>query len=73
MLYEYDRKIYIKPLVNKIVEVKVEKKGNDYDIKPTEEVTYLTDKIKKWMVSITPKQAYEVQAKSMKNLHKDSL
>ena len=72
MLYEYDGKTYIKPLVNKIVEVKVEKNGNDYDIKPTEGVTYLTDKIKKELVSITPKQAYERQTKLMKNSHKDN-
>lgn len=63
MLYEYNKKIYIKPLVNKVAEVKVSKKGNSYDIEQTGDIIYITHEMKKAMVEITPgKQAYQTKS-----------
>jgi predicted GIY-YIG superfamily endonuclease len=53
MLYEYDGKTYIKPLVNKMVEVEVSKKGKEYDIKPTKNMVYITEDVKKKMNAIS--------------------
>lgn len=57
MLYKYNGKIYVKPFPNKIVEVKISKKGNDFNIEPTSSVLYLNDVIKKEMVSVTNEEA----------------
>lgn len=67
MLYEYNGKIYVKPLVNKIVEVEVSKKGNEFDIKPTDKMLYLTEDIKKDMISVTNEQAAKLQEKTKKS------
>lgn len=67
MLYEYNGKIYVKPLVNKIVEVEVSKKGNEFDIKPTDKMLYLTEDIKKDMISVTNEQAAKLQEKPKKS------
>lgn len=67
MLYEYNGKIYVKPLVNKIVEVEVSKKGNEFDIKPTDKMLYLTEDIKKNMISVTNEQAAKLQEKTKKS------
>lgn len=66
MLYEYNGKIYIKPLVNKIAEVKISKKGDEYDIQPTGKIIYITDEIKKEWTPVSKKNAYELQ-KSIKS------
>lgn len=65
MLYEYDGKTYIKPLVNKMVEVEVSKKGNEYDIKPTKNMVYITEDVKKKMNAISKE---DVVKKSKKPL-----
>jgi hypothetical protein len=57
MLYEYDGKTYIKPLVNKMVEVEVSKKGKEYDIKPTKNMVYITEDVKKRMNAISKEDA----------------
>jgi hypothetical protein len=57
MLYEYDGKTYIKPLVNKMVEVEVSKKGKEYDIKPTKNMVYITEDAKKRMNAISKEDA----------------
>lgn len=66
MLYEYNGKIYIKPLVNKIAEVKISKKGDEYDIQPTGKIIYITDEIKKEWTPVSKENAYELQ-KSIKS------
>lgn len=65
MLFEYDGKIYIKPLVNKIVEVEVSKKGNEYDIKPAKKMIYITEDIQKKMIPITKEDAVKKSKKSL--------
>lgn len=67
MLYEYNGGIFIKPLVNKIVEVIISKKGDEYDIKPTKKFMYLTPDIQKQMVQITIEEADKKYGKSSKN------
>lgn len=57
MLYEYDGKTYIKPLVNKMVEVEISKKGKEYDIKPTKNMVYITEDVKKRMNAISKEDA----------------
>lgn len=64
MLYKYNGKIYVKPLVNKIVEVTVEKKGNEYNVKPEKEAIYLTPEIKEKMAEISIEDAYKSKSKS---------
>lgn len=59
MLYEYNRKIYIKPFSNKIIEVKVEKRGNEYNVKPIKQIVELTAEIRKNLVEITLEEAYK--------------
>lgn len=64
MLYIYDGKIYIKPLENILVEVNVTKKGNEYNVVPTEKKVELDDKIRNSLFYITLEKAYEMQHKS---------
>ena len=59
MIYEYNKKFYVKPFSNKIVEVNVKKKNNEFDVKPTKEVVYLTPDIQKAMSEVTLEQAYK--------------
>ena len=66
MLYEYNGKIYIKPLVNKIAEVKISKKGDAYDVQPTGKIIYITDEIKNEWTPVSKEDAYELQ-KSIKS------
>lgn len=58
MLYEYNKKIYVKPFPNKMVEVEITKKENEYDVKPTKKVVELTPEIKEKIVGITLQDAY---------------
>lgn len=59
MIYEYNKKFYVKPFSNKIVEVNVEKKNNEFDVQPTKKVLYLTSDIQKAMSEVTLQEAYE--------------
>ena len=61
MLYIYEGKIYIRPLENKLVEVNITKKGNEYDVEPTERKVEIEEKIKNNLYSITLEKAYEMQ------------
>ena len=63
MLYEYNKKFYVKPFSNKIVEVNVEKKNNEFDVQPTKKVVYLTPDIQKVMSEVTLQEAYEKSGK----------
>ena len=69
MLYEYNGKVYVKPFVNKIVEVKLVKRDDKLDIEPTTKILDLTSEIKKEMVSIT----FEEAVKKLSKLDKKSL
>lgn len=59
MIYEYNKKFYVKPFSNKIVEVNVEKKNNEFDVQPTKKVLYLTSDIQRAMSEVTLQEAYE--------------
>lgn len=61
MLYIYDGKIYIKPLENRLVEVNITKKGNEYNVEPTEKKVELSDKIRNDLFSVTLEKAFEMQ------------
>jgi len=67
MLYEYNGKIYIKPFSNKIVEVEIAKKGNDYNVKPLKEVQRITPEIKEKIKEITLENAYKRMSKTDRN------
>ena len=67
MLYEYNKKFYVKPFSNKIVEVKVEKINNEFDVQPTNKEVYLTPEIQKEMIQVTIEEAFEKSAKISKN------
>ena len=66
MLYEYDGKIYIKPFSNKIVEVEVIKKGEEFEIKPLKGIKRLTPEIKENIKEITLENAYKKAHKADK-------
>jgi hypothetical protein len=59
MLYLYDGKIYIKPLDNRLVEVTVSKKGNEYNVIPSKKWIYLDSQIKEKISEITVEEAYK--------------
>lgn len=65
MLYEYDGKFYIRPLVNKVAEVKITKKGNNYEVDLVEKnnLIYISNQMKDKMVEILPEEAYKKIAK----------
>lgn len=64
MLYELNGKIYIRPFVNKIVEVKVAKEDNEIVFTPTDIVLYITPEIKGKMVPVSNEEAYRIFSKS---------
>lgn len=59
MLYDYKGKIYIKPLANKIAEVKVSKKGKEFTVDIVGKLEYITPEIKKEMKPIAIDRAYK--------------
>lgn len=67
MIYEYNKKFYVKPFSNKIVEVNVEKKNNEFDVQPTKKVVYLTPDIQKAMSEVTLQEAYDKSGKITKS------
>lgn len=70
MLYKYNGKIYIKPFINKIVEVDITKKDKNYDVKPAKEYIHLTPEIREQLVGITLEEAYK--EKNKKDLLRNS-
>lgn len=58
MLYQYNGKIYVKPFSNRLVEVEISKKDNEYDAKATGRIVELTPEIKEKIVEISLKDAY---------------
>lgn len=59
MLYEYNGKFYVKPFSNKLVEVEISKKGNEYDVKATKRVVEIRPEIRNKIVGISLREAYE--------------
>lgn len=57
MLFKYNGKIYIKPFANKIVEVRVSKRENGYDVEPTNRSVELTKDIENQLISISVEEA----------------
>lgn len=64
MLYRYNGKVYIKPFSDKLVEVTVNKKGNAYDVKPTQRTVIITPEISGKLLSISIEEAYKMQNKT---------
>lgn len=71
MLYIYKGKIYVKPFDNKLVEVKVSKKGNEYNVEATEKKVEINNQVRSDMISITLEEAYKIQ--NEKNTNKYDL
>lgn len=63
MLYIFDGKIYVKPFENKVVEVKVSKKGNEYDVKATGTPVELKPQEMQKLSSISLEEAFKIQGK----------
>lgn len=59
MLYQYNGKIYVRPFSNKIVEVKVEKKGNEYNVVALPKYVYIDSAIATQLVAISVEEAYK--------------
>ena len=66
MLYIFNGKVYVKPFENKIVEVSITKKGEDYDVKATKPPLELNGEQLKELISITIEDAYKFQSKEEK-------
>lgn len=64
MLYRYNGKVYIKPFSDKLVEVTINKKGNTYDVKPTQRNVIITPEISSKLLSISIEEAYKMQNKT---------
>jgi hypothetical protein len=67
MLYVYEGKVYIRPFDYKMVEVKVSKKGNEYNVEATEKEVELNQEIRNKTFEITIEKAYEMQNKGNKS------
>lgn len=66
MLYSYNEKIYVKPFVNKMVEVNVTKDLNGgYNVVPTKNVI-IDDHLDEKITSISTEKAYELTHKNIK-------
>lgn len=63
MLYIFNEKVYVKPFDNKIVEVTIVKKGNEYDVKAVKEPIELNTMELKQLASISLEEAYKHQNK----------
>ena len=66
MLYVYNGKIYVRPFVNKMVEVDIKKGiGENYNVLPTKNVI-VDDNLDTKITSISLEKAYELIHKSNK-------
>ena len=66
MLFRYKNKVYVRPFANRIVEVEVYKKDNEYFVNPTNNKVELTNEVANNMYSITIKEAYDLQLHNTK-------
>ncbi len=67
MLYKYENKVYIKPFGDKLVEVKVTKKGDEYNVEATKTIIVIDSKVSEKMYSISLEEAYKMQNKASFN------
>lgn len=67
MLYEFNKKIYVKPFSNKLVEVEVSKNENGYDVEPTKKTLIITPEIKNKIIEVTLEQACKRSSKKRLN------
>lgn len=58
MLYQYNGKIYVRPFSNKIIEVKVEKKGEEYNVVALPRYILIDNVIATQLVAISVEKAY---------------
>lgn len=71
MLFELNKKLYVKPFPSKIVEVEISKdESGVFSLTPTSKILILTPEIKEKMTQITKEQAYR---KYSKNLPKNTI
>ena len=64
MLYTYKGKVYVRPFMNKIVEVKIEKnEDGTYDVKATKNEIY-DENITNKLTSISLEEAYKFLRKN---------
>lgn len=61
MLYLYKNKIYIKPMEYKFVEVKIDKKGEGYDINPVGSPIELSVEEMKNAIKVSLQEAFDKQ------------
>lgn len=66
MLYIFKNKIYVKPFDNKIVEVAITKRNNEYDVKAIKAPMELNDELLKEVANISLEEAYKFQNKEEK-------
>lgn len=64
MLYIYKGKIYVKPLENRMVEVKIARVGREYNVVATQKKVELDDNMKSEIVSISLEEAFNFQNKN---------
>lgn len=64
MLFRYENKVYIKPFGDKLVEVKITKKGKEFNVEPSNKILVITAEVSEKMYSIPIEEAYEMQNKS---------
>ena len=73
MLYIYENKIYIKPVEYKLVEVKVEKEGEGYDVKAVGKPIELAHEELRNVRDVSIEEAYEMQHKASSSKKKSFL
>lgn len=71
MLYIYDGKVYVRPFDSKLVEVKILKKGDEYDVTATEKTLEINESIRNALSEVIIEDAYNFQNKSKNKLTKD--
>lgn len=59
MLYELNGKIYVKPFSSRLVEIKISKDGNNYDVKATGKTMEITSEIRNKLTEVALKDAYD--------------
>lgn len=68
MLYQYNGKIYVRPFSNKIIEVKVEKEGEGYNVVALPKYVYLDTFIASQLVAISIEDAYKMMNKPIEKV-----
>lgn len=66
MVYELNNKFYLKPLVNKIIEVKIVKTSSGFELKTVGKLIFIKNEDKEKLSEISIKSAYDKQNKKDK-------